>query len=80
VRLNRHLVIRDQMGARNKDLKSGVLDLMTTSKQPTDPEPNRPRRAPMLPWVWLALTVVATVGWLIAIGWATVAFARWLLD
>ena len=32
------------------------------------------------PWAWLALEGVATVGWLIAIGWATVAFARWLFD
>jgi hypothetical protein len=32
------------------------------------------------PWVWLALTGVATVGWLIAMGWAAVAIVRWLLD
>jgi hypothetical protein len=29
-------------------------------------------------WARLALEGVATVGWLIAIAWATVAFARWL--
>ena len=61
-------------------MKSGVLDLMRTSKRPTNSEPNRPTRAPIWPWLWLALTVVATVGWLIAIGWATVALAKWILD
>jgi hypothetical protein len=31
------------------------------------------------PWAWLALEGVATIGWMIALGWAAVAFARWLL-
>jgi hypothetical protein len=38
------------------------------------------RRLRKWPWVWLALTGVATVGWLIAMGWAAVAIVRWLLD
>jgi hypothetical protein len=38
------------------------------------------RRAKVVgPWAWLALEGVATVGWLIAIGWTTVTLARWLL-
>ena len=39
----------------------------------------KPRRVRILPWAWLALAGVANLGWLIAIGWATVAFALWLL-
>ena len=40
----------------------------------------KPRRVRILPWAWLALAGVANLGWLIAIGWATVAFALWLFD
>jgi hypothetical protein len=31
------------------------------------------------PWVWLALMGVATLGWMIGLGWAAVALVRWLI-
>ena len=78
--LNQQSLSLDEMVTRNKDLKIGVLDSMRTSKRPADPGPNRRTRAQIWPWLWLALTGVATVGWLIAIRWATVALAKWILD
>ena len=70
----------DDHHIRNKDVKSGVSDSMSTSKRPADPQPTtKPRtRAPIWPWIWLALTGVATVGWLCGLAWAAVALARWL--
>ena len=32
-----------------------------------------------LSWVWLALMGVATLGWMIGLGWAAVALVRWLI-
>ena len=31
------------------------------------------------PWAWLVLEGIATIGWLVAIGWAAVTLVRWLL-
>jgi len=33
-----------------------------------------------LPWVWIALTGLATLVWLVGIGWAAVKLFRWLVD
>ena len=38
------------------------------------------RRLRGLPWAWLVLSGVATLGWLIVIGWAAVKVFRWLTD
>jgi hypothetical protein len=46
---------------------------------PHEPATGLRRPRAIWPWAWLALEGVATVGWLIALGWATVVFARWLL-
>ena len=54
------------------------VDLMNI-EPPHEPPMGVRRSKPLWPWAWLALEGVATVGWLIAIAWATVAFARWLL-
>jgi len=53
---------------------------MNIKSKPPAVHPKPPTRAPIWPWLWIALTAVATVGWLIAIGWATVALAKWILD
>ena len=47
---------------------------------PHEPPTGLRRSNPIWPQAWLALEAVVTVGWLIAIGWATVGFTRWLLD
>jgi hypothetical protein len=33
-----------------------------------------------LPWVWIALSVLATLIWLIGIGWIAVKLISWLFD
>jgi hypothetical protein len=33
----------------------------------------------MWPYAWLALVVVATVGWLLALSWLAIALVRWLV-
>jgi hypothetical protein len=33
-----------------------------------------------LPWAWIALTGLATLVWLVGIGWAAVKLFRWLVD
>jgi hypothetical protein len=33
-----------------------------------------------LPWVWIALTGLATFVWLVGIGWAAVNLFRWFVD
>lgn len=33
-----------------------------------------------LPWIWIALTALATLVWLVGIGWAAVKLFRWLVD
>src|ERR1700736_6129436 len=37
-------------------------------------------RRVLWPWAWLAVTGVATLGWLIGIGWAAVELVEWLAD
>jgi hypothetical protein len=61
-------------------VQSGVSASMNIKSKPPAVHPKPPTRAPIWPWLWIALTAVATVGWLIAIGWATVALAKWILD
>jgi hypothetical protein len=63
---------------RNKDAKSGVLDSMSNSKLPADPEPSTKSWKALWPLGWMILEGIATVGWLCAIAWAGVRFAQWL--
>jgi hypothetical protein len=46
----------------------------------TSPVTGMRRKMTAWPWAWLALAGVATVGWVIGLGWAAVALARWLAD
>jgi hypothetical protein len=48
-------------------------------KSTTKPATGLRRHGALLPWVWLALMGVATLGWMIGLGWAAVAFVRWLI-
>jgi hypothetical protein len=67
--------------AGNKAVPGDVLGLTNIErKKPIEPRPGLRRRRAMWPWAWLALTGVATVGWLIAMGWTAVTLVRWLLD
>jgi hypothetical protein len=45
---------------------------------PHEPATGLQWRKDIWPWSRLALEGVVTVGWVIAIGWTSVAFARWL--
>jgi len=57
----------------------GSLDL-THAHQGSgeDPLTSQRHRWAIWPWAWLALEVVATIGWLLAIGWIAVKFVVWL--
>jgi hypothetical protein len=62
---------------RNKALPDGVSGSMDIEKKsPTQPATGL-RRA-LWPWAWLVVTGVATLGWLIGIGWAGFKLAQWL--
>jgi hypothetical protein len=58
---------------------SNSVNTKSVLPKPT-PSTNARRRAPFWPWMWLALTGVATVGWLVAIAWAATALSQWFLD
>ena len=48
-------------------------------KSPTEPATGLRRLGALLPWVWLALTGVATLGWMIGLGRRRVrSMAYWL--
>jgi hypothetical protein len=51
-------------------------------KSPAEPAtiPRRKLWFWLWPWAWLAVTGVATLGWLIGIGWAAVELVHWLAD
>jgi hypothetical protein len=68
----------DDHHIRNKDVKSGVSDSMNIQSKPPAARDKPRTRAPIWPWIWLALTGVATVGWLCGLAWAAVALAQWL--
>jgi hypothetical protein len=57
---------------------SGSLDIEQQS--PTEPATGLRRNLAVWPSAWLAVAAVATLGWFIGLGWAAVAFARWLAD
>jgi hypothetical protein len=56
---------------------SSSLDI--EQKSPTKPATGLRRLSALWPLVWLALMGVATLGWMIGLGWAAVAFVRWLI-
>jgi hypothetical protein len=47
-------------------------------KPPGEPTTGLRRLRTLWPWTWFALTGVATLGWLIGLGWAALKLARWL--
>ena len=56
---------------------SGSLDDEQTS--PIKPATSLRRLSALWPWVWLALMGVATLGWIIGLGWVAVALVGWLI-
>jgi hypothetical protein len=48
-------------------------------KSTAKPATGMRRYRALLPWVWLALMGVATLGWMIGLGWAAVAVVKWLI-
>ena len=66
---------------QNKVMPDPVLGSTNTEqKSPTEPKIGLRRLKALWPWAWIALTGVATLGWLIGIGWSAVALARWFAD
>jgi hypothetical protein len=57
---------------------SGSMNIQP--KLPDEPVMGLRTRRAIWPWVWLVLAGIATVGWLLAIGWAALTFVRWLLS
>jgi len=53
---------------------SGSLDI----KQKSPSKPATGLRRLLWPWAWFALVGVATLGWVIGLGWAAFALVRWL--
>ena len=67
----------------NKAVQSVLSGSMNIElKLPTEraPATSLRTRGAIWPRVWLTLVAVATVGWLLVIGWAAVTFVRWLWD
>jgi hypothetical protein len=56
---------------------SGSLDI--DQKLPTKPAAGLRRLSAVWPWVWLALSGGATLGWMIGLGWAAVSLVGWLI-
>jgi hypothetical protein len=48
-------------------------------KSPTKPATGIRRLSALWPWVWLALMGVVTLGWMIGLGWVTVALVGWFI-
>jgi hypothetical protein len=46
---------------------------------PIKPATSLRRLSALWPWVWLALMGVATLGWIIGLGWVAVALVGWLI-
>jgi hypothetical protein len=53
--------------------------LLIEPKSTAEPATGLGRLSALWPWVWLALMGVATLGWMIGLGWAAVALVRWLI-
>jgi hypothetical protein len=70
---------REESGRINvlPDEISGSLDI--EQRSPADPETGHQRRRELWPWAWLALTGLATLGWVIGLGWVAFAVVRWLI-
>jgi hypothetical protein len=56
---------------------SGSLDDEQTS--PIKPATSLRRLSGLWPWVWLALSGVATLGWMIGLGWAAARLVGWVI-
>jgi hypothetical protein len=71
----------DQIGSPQGEssVQSGVTGSVNIqSKLAIEPAPATKRRGAIWPLAWLALSGVAMVGWLLAIGWIAVTFVGWL--
>jgi hypothetical protein len=59
------------------ELVSDSLDI--EQKSPTKSATGLRRLSALWPWVWLALSGVATLGWMTGLGWAAVRLVGWLI-
>jgi len=48
-------------------------------KSTTKPATGLRRLSALWPWVWLALMGVASLGWMIGLGWAAVRLVGWVI-
>ena len=58
------------------DVSGSLVDEQTS---PIKPATSLRRLLALWPWVWLAMMGVATLGWMIGLGWVAVALVRWLV-
>jgi hypothetical protein len=66
--------------ARNKAMLDDVSNSLDIEHEsPTRRLSGLQRLIALWPWAWLALVVVASVGWAIGLGWAAVALVGWLI-
>jgi hypothetical protein len=56
----------------------GILSVNVKPEFPDEQATSSRKRGPIWPYTWLALVAVATVGWLLGLGWAAMTIVRWL--
>jgi|SRR6476620_8308011 hypothetical protein len=75
----------DAMPSRRDELAQSTTVLAVHSypldiEEKSQAAPATGQRRKLWPWAWLAVTGLATLGWLFAIGWAAVELVHWLAD